>query len=90
MIENKVESVNTNKRDKLLPCPICGDAWFYALYNPDDADFKTKKFRIMCKCHLAWDQIKFMKTKKAATEMWNKFVVDFNKQNETVETKLKE
>lgn len=78
-------SVYTNKRDKLLPCPICGDAWFYVLDNPDDADYKNKKYRIICKCHLAWDQIKDMKTKKAATEMWNHFVEEYKQEQKNKE-----
>lgn len=75
-----MESVNTNEYYILLPCPVCGGAWFYVSDNTYGADYENKGIRVNCRCHLAWDEVPYLKTREAAAKLWNHFVEEYKQE----------
>lgn len=62
---------------KLLPCPVCGKAWYYI------TDFKNgnRGIRADCKCHLAWKEVPYyMQNSQTVAVVWNNFVKEYKQE----------
>lgn len=56
---------------KVIPCPICKDAWVYASTGDYGSGYENYGYRIECKCGLAWELVDWKETKEEAILEWN-------------------
>lgn len=59
---------------RLKPCPRCHDAWMYVSDGDYYSGYESYGYRVECRCHWAWEQIGWQKTREEAIKKWNKKV----------------
>lgn len=69
------EKVMDKIPDLLLPCPFCGDSWFFVSDNTYGADYENKGYTVCCKCEFH-QGIGYFKAKEATAKYWNHLVIE--------------